>query len=231
MKLAICYSGNLRTYEYCVKNHSSLVEQADVYISTWDEIKFSNSINDDWHYKINLEVPDIINEDYIISKTPKNLNIKKIKIDNLDVVSLKKIKENPLFSDDRIQGLSNQYFKIKDCFDLVVNSGIEYDYIIRLRPDITIDKLYFEKDKLIFNNFIWYDLDFSIKKQAINEMVWVSNMELMKRSCKIYDNIESINDRLIDDEIYGESYCFQNLLIENLIDYIKLEKFNYRVVR
>lgn len=231
MKIAICYSGNLRTFEHCVKNHSSLIKEADVYISTWDEIIFSNSINDNWHYKINLDVPNLIDEDYIISKIPQNFHVKRINIHNLHKLDLKQIKENPLFSDGRTQGLSNQYFKIKDCFDLVYNSGIEYDYIIRLRPDITVDKFHFEKDKLVFNNFIWYNLDFSPKEQSINEMIWISNMELMDKSCKIYDNIETINDRLSPEKVYGESFCFQNLIVENLVDDIKIEKFNYRVVR
>jgi len=57
MKIAICYSGNLRTYEHCVKNHFEIIGNADIYISTWDEIKESNNINDPWHHKIHLNRP------------------------------------------------------------------------------------------------------------------------------------------------------------------------------
>jgi hypothetical protein len=231
MKVAICYSGNLRTYEHCVLNHSKLIDSADVYISTWDEIKFSDSINDNWHHKINLKVPDKISEDYIVEKTPSNFNIKSIKIDNLEKVKLKSIKENPVDSVGPTQPLSNQYYKIKDSYDLLNKSGEEYDFVIRLRPDITIDRFYFEKDKIIFNNFIWYNLPFSLKEKSINEMIWISNMEFMKKACKIYDNIEKINDILSPESVYGESFCFQNILLENLLDHLKFENFNYRVVR
>ena len=46
MKIAICYSGNLRTFSHCVKNHAEIIKEADIYISTWDTIRFSDKDNE-----------------------------------------------------------------------------------------------------------------------------------------------------------------------------------------
>jgi hypothetical protein len=221
MKLAICYGGNLRTYEYCVKNHAEIIGDADIYISTWDEIQISDKINDSWHHKINIDYPKVVTEDYIKSVTPKNFNIKSIKIDNYSNAIVKPIKN--------YSSLNYQYIKIKDAYNLITNKN--YDFIIRLRPDITINNIKYSKDKIIYNEYIWYDYLKQKNIQVINEMIWVCKPELMEKTIKIYDNLEKINGLLDFNLFFGESICYKNLEIENLLDDVELYNFDYRVIR
>jgi len=165
MKIAICYSGNLRTYEHCVKNHFEIIGNADIYISTWDEITESNNINDPWHHKINLNLPKKTDINYINKVTPIGFNIKSIKIDNYRDFNFKSLK-----SDNH---LSYQYFKIKDSYNLIENYIEKYDFIIRLRPDITIKEIAFDKNYILFNKYIWYNYEYKGNQNAINETLWI----------------------------------------------------------
>ena len=62
-------------------------------------------------------------------------------------------------------------------------------------------------------------------------MIWVCKPELMEKTIKIYDNLEKINDLLDFNSFFGESICYKNLEIENLLDDVELYNFDYRVIR
>src|SRR5205814_8227179 len=51
--------------------------------------------------------------------------------------------------------------------------------------------------------------------RSINEMIWISNKDLMKRACNIYNNSNKINEIIINnnqkDANYGENICYMNL--------------------
>jgi hypothetical protein len=221
MKIAICYSGNLRTYEHCVKNHFEIIGNADIYISTWDEITESNNINDPWHHKINLNLPKKTDINYINKVTPIGFNIKSIKIDNYRDFNFKSLK-----SDNH---LSYQYFKIKDSYNLIENYIEKYDFIIRLRPDITIKEIAFDKNYILFNKYIWYNYEYKGNQNAINETLWISTPDLAKKTSSIYDNLEKINNSI--KNIYGEAVCYKNLEIENILNKVKTFDFKYNVIR
>lgn len=221
MKFAICYSGNLRTFEYCVKNHAQFFKKADVYISTWDTISLSETINDPWHIKVDTNIPTKVDVGYIQSLIPDNFNIKDINIE-----SYENYKVTPL---QNYNHLWFQYYKIKDCFNLVKD---DYDFLIRIRTDITINKFYFEKGKLTFNENVWYNHKYNQNHHAhINEMIWVSDYELMEKSVRIYDNLETLNNTLPYDKFYGESITYNSLKMENLLDSLNFFDFEYRVIR
>lgn len=221
MKIAICYSGNLRTYEHCVLNHANVIGNADVYISTWNEISLVDKINDPWHFKINLKLPEIVDIDYIQKVTPKKFNIKSIKIHNYNDCVIKKLKTD--------NHLNYQYFKIKDCYNLIENDIKKYDFIIRLRPDITIKDIAFDIDYILFNKYIWYMWEYTGNENAMNEMIWTSTAELTHKTIKIYDNLEKINSSM--NRLYGEAVCYKNLEIENILNKVKTFNFNYNVIR
>lgn len=223
MKIAICYSGNLRTFSHCVKNHAETIKEADVYISTWDTIRFSDKDNDPWHIRITIPVPKIITESYILDNTPSNFTIKNIKIDNEKKCVIKDIKQH--------QYLSYQYFKIWDAYQLIINSHNNYDYIIRLRPDITIDSMVYVSNKIVFNQYTWYNYAYNNTAKTINEMIWVSDMNRMQKSVNIYDNLTILDSKLDKEKVFGESICFANLEHENLLEDLYIHNFNYRVIR
>jgi hypothetical protein len=225
MKIAICYSGNIRTYETCVKNHSSLLESADIFISTWDDFGFRDTINDSWHILSERTNESLVTEEYIIKNTPNNFNIVEIKIEKYDSHLFYSADINISF------GLQCQYYKIKDSYDLLLNSGKKYDYVIRLRPDITVNSFIFLKDLIVFNTHIWEDFPFNVNRTCINEMIWISNMDIMEKSVNIYNNLHKIDISLDTDTKYGESICLRNLEIEKINKKIKTHDFNYRVIR
>lgn len=213
MKIALCYSGNMRTYEHCVKNHAELFQNPDVYISTWDSIDRIAKINDDWHYRFEADIQKNCDYQYIEKHTPKSFSIKGVNIEKYSSYS---------FSTN----LHYQYHKIKDCFNLIKNPS-EYDFIVRIRPDITISDISFNDNKLVFNSCIWHNYYFSNAAKKVNEMIWIAQPDLMSKSVKIYDNLE----KFAKDDFCGEAVCYQNLIIEDILKDTIFFNFNYRVVR
>lgn len=213
MKIALCYSGNMRTYEYCVKNHANIFQNPDVYISTWDSIDRVEKINDEWHYRIDTDIQRECNYEYIEKHAPKTFSLKKVNIEKYSSYNFP-------------TGLHYQYHKIKDCFGLIDDID-QYDYIVRIRSDITISSIKYQENKLVFNRNIWINYPFSKESKKINEMIWIASPKLMEKSVKIYDNLEKM-DR---GDFYGEAICYQNLEIEKIIDDVVFFDFNYRVVR
>lgn len=215
MKIALCYSGNLRTYEYCVKNHSELLgNNTDIFVSTWDTINRAERINDPWHFKCENIMPNSCDEKYIEKHTPKNFNIVSIKIESYKDYS---------FSNQ----LLYQYLKIKDCYNLISNPE-NYDFIVRIRPDIVIENFVFEREKLVFDQHIWYNYKYTPNVTfSTNEMIWSGNYELMEKSVRIIDNFTEVSKY----EPNGECICYRNLEYENLIDKTVFRNFNYKVIR
>lgn len=224
MKIALCYSGYTRTYHHCVKNHASLIGEADVYFSTWDNFGFSDNINDPHHVLIERIENQKVTEDYILKNTPENLKVKGIKIEKQEDIDFK---EDNL----AIKRFKSQYYKIKSCYDLLLNSGIHYDFVVRIRPDITIENLKFTEGKIIFNEYVWYQHRFKPDGDQINEMIWVAEPHLMEKSCRIIENFDSCISGFGSNSWYGEFICRRNLIIEEAINLVETHDFNYRVIR
>lgn len=219
MKIAICYSGDIRTYKYCSENHFNVFKNADLYFSTWTTFNNTKQINDPWHILMPEETDVVVTEDYIKKHTNKNFNIIKIELENKENFRKSIIDNDPFFN------LKCQYYKIKKCFDLLED---KYDFIVRMRPDIQIQKIKYEDTKIIHNNCIWFN-HCNQNNYQINEMIWVCNYSLMSKAVKIYENFEKIKNNL--SEVYGERICYKNLEMENLIENLQFLDFDYRVLR
>jgi len=229
VKLALLYSGNIRTLPETIENNLNSFKFAnlDLYISTWDTISYSNKIN---------------SPDYVFSKRLVDTNVSEHMLNKL--ASFKKIKIEKYFNAnfDLNGGLDNsglgaQYYKIFDALQLVENIS-EYDALIRLRCDFKINNIisknllseYIESKNIIHTSKIWYNHEWDITKQCINEMFWIAPPCYIKQTCNIYKNIEKIN-KLTSDINYGEKICYLNLKAENLINQIKTYDFNYTILR
>lgn len=224
MKIAICYSGNVRTFEHCVLSHSRLFQNADVYFSVWDDFGRVEKINDAIHHKIDLNLPHKVSENYLTDKTPSNFCIKGIKIDSYSVLdnSIELKKDNHL---------KYQYYKTRDAYGMIPNNAEEYDIVVRLRCDITIENFHHDTDTIVFNKDIWYNLGWSPEHQLMNEMIWVANPDLMARSVRMFDNLEYLNSTLTMSQMYGESVFYFHLVKENLLPYASFFDFNYNIIR
>ena len=72
--------------------------------------------------------------------------------------------------------------------------------------------------KIIFPDNIWYNHPASNSHRRINEMLWISNPELMRKSISIYKNLLFINNQLSSDDICTEKgFVFKNLINEKNI--------------
>ncbi len=243
MKTAVLYSGNIRTLAETIDNNiaffKSFSDEIDLYFSIWDHVGYIDHLNAPDYIKSKRIIDSniLVDENFVLNIVPKNVNIKHVNIERFDFVK---------FDMELINGLSNglasQYYKMFDCFNLLDDS-IEYDLIVRMRCDIifnnTIEKNFLKElisnDKIIFNKYIWYQHEKTDINKSINEMVWFSNMDNMKKACNIYNNSDEINliisDRNMIDLNYGESVCYMNLEVENLTKKISLYDFDYRVLR
>lgn len=229
MKVAICYSGNFRTFNECINNHAQnfnlLSDKIDVYFSTWSSIDYVDTLNDSIHLRreTNLKISSGIDESFIRKYIPKNWNLIKCKIDDYS---------NFNFS----HNLEYQYFKIKDCFYLIDNPG-DYDVIIRMRTDIKLNSfmpkdLFFSElknNKIIINQYTWQNYSFC--HRDMNEMLWFSNSKIAEKMVKILDNFELLKNQLPTNEFYGERICYKSACLEKIENNFSIFNFNYNVIR
>lgn len=240
MKAAVLYSGAIRTLPETIENNLKQFDGMDIdlYFSTWDHIGYSSRINSPDHIfsKRLLDGNTIVTEDVIKSIVPSNVNIKKIKIEHY-VENKYHVDVANGFDNN---GLSAQYYKILDCFNLL-DQSIRYDIVARFRCDIILNNYVpnllelISNNKIIFPSKIWYDYPWDASKRAINEMLWVSNSELAGKACKIYSNMPKISDIVSSRQYtapnHGESICFMNLESEDMISNIHAFDFDYTVLR
>lgn len=226
---ALLYSGNLRTFPLCVKNHAQVFGPADVYMSISDEWGYIDKINDPWHKRADLAdfpwngtgkrmtgdiTPDLINR-----LLPKEFTLKELKITpNSELVFKDWLRKD--------NHLLYQYWYTEDCFNLVKK---DYSSLVRIRPDITIQRFAPVSNNIAFSSHVWYHKLYDYK--TMNEMIWTAPPELMGRTCKILKNIKQIDENLPLVMLYGESVFYEHLKIEGLLDKIEFFEYGWRVWR
>lgn len=242
MKIAILYSGALRNLAETIDNNLSLFPncEIDLYFSTWEHMGYSERINSPDYIPGSRVIPaeSAVSEGLIRSLVPKKCNIKNIKIEKYEPTDYRFDLKNGLDN----EGLAAQYYKIKDCYDLL-DSDIEYDLIVRLRCDVLFTrrmnvermKEIVDAGRLIFTDKIWYNHSHNKTTASINEMFWIGKGKIMRKACSIYDNADKINEVIDDQKMvnanYGESICWMNLYAQSIEDEVEIFDFDYRVLR
>lgn len=238
MKIAILYSGVFRTLAETIKQNLKCFDYCDIdlYFSLWDNVGYSNNINSpDFLFSKRTIHPDtIITEDLIKQIAPSHVNIKSIKIEKQNLDNYKFELINGL---DHKQ-LSAQFYKVLDCYNLL-DTTVHYDAIIRLRTDLflnnKISKEQLDLNKITFANKIWYNHPWNNTIEDINDMMWISNKELMQKACNIYNNVGKINEIIKNsnktNKNFGESICYMNLKAEGIVDKISAFDFDYNILR
>ncbi|MEY4331764.1 MAG: Cafeteria roenbergensis virus [Bacteroidota bacterium] len=144
MKIALCFSGNIRDLDETKNFWLELIEKykMDVYASFWD-IE-------------NKELNDTI-ENFLKIYTPKKYEIENYNVfkqTTQDIASLHI--ESPTNIHQRFQetskafGQLSMYYKVWKCNMLSKQLGIEYDLVIRARTDIVLD----ENFTIVKNNML-----------------------------------------------------------------------------
>lgn len=137
IKLAICISGFMRNYRLLPRsiNFKRLIQnhQVDIYISTWDIIGYSHCGNPQLDYR-KLNVANL--------KTFAS-NIKAYEVENYDAIKKSgifatKIPATNVLREEPgvLERIRSQFYKVMRCNDMMLNSGIQYNAVIRMRPDL-----------------------------------------------------------------------------------------------
>lgn len=241
MKLAILYSGAIRTLSETINNNLDFFNDFDIdlYFSVWEHVGYSPRINSPDYKMCGKRLPHDtrVNEELIRNLVGNKAIIKKIKIENYNSSNY----VLNLFNGIDNSGLPSQYYKINDCFNLIDKT--RYDAIVRLRCDLLLQNKISATDivskvrsnKIIFPENIWYQHKKTKSIKDINEMIWISNFSNMKKACAIYNNSCKINKVIMENSYketnYGERITHMNLEAENLVDNIETHDFDYLVLR
>lgn len=241
MKIAILYSGAIRTLIDTIENNLNYFSGAEIhlYFSIWDHMGYADKINSPDYILSDRSIPanTVVSDSLIQSMVPEGVIIKAIKIEKYDPknYSLDLINSG-------IDNLHAQYYKIWDCFTLL-DKMENYDFIVRMRCDILLNKqIWIEElkqlsddNKIVFTSKIWYNHPKTPDNRSINEMFWISGQELMGKACNIYNNTAKMNQIIKDrgqaEMNYGESVCYMNLEAEDMADKVELFDFDYVVLR
>ena len=144
MKIALCFSGNIRDLNETKNFWSELIKKynMDVYASFWD-IE-------------NEELGDTLNN-FLTIYTPKKYEIENYKIFKETTQDLASLNVNPptilinhLQKTSKAFGQLAMYYKVWKCNMLSKQLGIEYDLVIRARTDIVLDETF----EIIQNNML-----------------------------------------------------------------------------
>lgn len=150
MKIAICISGHLRTFE---KTHASLKRNVldkydcDVFLSTWDNV--GNTLYHA-HYPTGFDETD---DKIDVGRVKEVYQPTGLAIQNAfdeDVQAIKKPFEGLTTRNGaNVQHIVPMYYKMWHCNNLrkehQKKTGINYDVVVKCRPDVYIHKLDAEK--------------------------------------------------------------------------------------
>lgn len=151
MKIAVCFFGHLRTFKRCapyIKNNLLNHYDCDLFMHTWSEYNHKTKT---WHD--NNWIKGKVSKDDILDvyKNLKRIVIEKQIIEDLgDIIVSIDNKTISLF------GLKSMYHSMISsysiCEDYAKKHGIEYDFVIMIRPDIILfERFYIDQYISVLN--------------------------------------------------------------------------------
>ncbi len=190
MRIAVCFSGQWRTGNYCYENLKQffgiLYPYCDFFIHTWD-------INKQKCYNLsNVFSKETKLTSNDINEIKNKYNPKKIIVDDYQIAYKELVKYEPLLYTtvnifDIVQPLWYSFYKsiqLKNEYE--IDNGFKYDYVIKLRPDILLhpnrrlsQDIEMYKNELDSGEFYIENLirDYSIDTHTIDDVYFLSNSE------------------------------------------------------
>jgi hypothetical protein len=190
MKIAVCYSGMFRNFQNNVDNHiEHLISKydCDIYLSFWDThgfnvvtTKFDSIPNDNMDTESKNEILKKLN--------PKNFEFEPFsQLEHFFEFEGKKYRdsEHPPFC----KNILSMYYKINRCGEMVKDSNVDYDLILRLRSDILFSEdLTLQSPK---ENTIYSPIK-SSWAQSMNDQIIYGNKEVMGIYYNLYNKLPEI---------------------------------------
>ena len=190
MKIAICYSGMFRNFQNNVDNHiEHLISKydCDIYLSFWDSYGFG-SFQDKLISKHIDIIPEQVKGEILNKLHPKNFEFESY--DEMDIFFESEgnkygDSEHPPFC----KNILSMYYKINRCGEMVKDSGINYDLILRLRGDILFTEdliLQLPKENIVYSPIqgSW--------PQSMNDQLIYGNEKVMSIYHDLYDKLPEI---------------------------------------
>lgn len=186
MKVAICYSGLVRTFPRVYDNHYENLYKHydyDLYFHFWDSWGYGSVKN---RYTSNDD--DLTNHDILFlleTYNPSNYKFEKFreKESFFDDLLKSNLQEFPF-----CKNVLSMHYKIMECQKLVTSSKIDYDIVLRLRPDhFFTKKITFKKTE---KNTIYTSMLPSRTNGSggVNDQIAYGNITSMDKYSSLYNN-------------------------------------------
>tara|TARA_E500000178_G_C16980413_1_gene735492 strand:- start:29 stop:700 length:672 start_codon:yes stop_codon:yes gene_type:complete len=213
MKIAFLITGHLRTIDKCYESFfkNVYIDNSDIYIHTWDSTDSKIKV---WHkhkFKKKFNIEEKIKKiykpkDYIIEKQDLTINTR-----------LKKKEIN-------VSNISHYYsfYSLIKCYELLKKSNIEYDLIIKIRPDL------FFKEKLPINinskklniacNRVEWDKSIGNDwtRMKATDVIYYGKMEIFE---KLYQFKNEFFLKIENNDKYIFQFTFNKLFDVNVLEY------------
>ena len=210
MKVAICFSGAIRSFDDCIGSTLKYLinnfENPDIFLHMWTFSGKEENSNINYNFKWRKEnspiekIINILNPiKYVIDEYSSDWEKKIIEESNIDTSKFDtEQKKNYGFN------CCSMYWKIFKCFELVEEysniSGIKYDLVIRARLDFIwedyIGMINF--NNLIDDNiFLIKDRYATCSKLITNDKFFAGNFLIMKKMCNVFNDLKKYqNDEI-----------------------------------
>ena len=235
MKIAVCFSGHIRSLPHTYENiRKNLLEpnSADVYIHTWDTLG--------WHYKFDGglvdEETDLFYDEILDWLRP----VKKIIIENFLSKKFNKheiIKNTfkhgntDMYTFDMANNIIGMFYGISASIKMALDSDIEYDCIVRCRPDIVFRDIINIEDffdtKHLFIRPDDKHIDLDGVQGGVDDIFAIGSPENMK---KYADVISHLDDFVAENPDFFPEKTLYNYLHSTDINMLRYDA-NYSIIR
>jgi hypothetical protein len=189
MKIAIFYTGMFRNFLDCVSNHKEMLldfYDCDVYLNLWDTYgyghvakKYSTIENDIIKSEDIEKILDILK--------PKDYLFESFKSVEDDLINL-----SNLFSEQDFpphpKNVLSMFYKIKKGGEMIEDSGVKYDVVIRLRTDV----FFFHKIEInedIKENTFYVNHNGGWDDSTLGDWFGYGDQNTMFKFCKMYNTL------------------------------------------
>jgi len=193
MKVAVCLSGQMRSYKDCYDNLMKYIIKplnADIFLHTWTEVGSS--------HKENRDTTEIVSKNLLQKMyKPKKLEIEEHKIEYNDELLGKKVpnllkKTEPVHYKSALPMYYQIYKSFKLLEEYVEQTQKSYDIVIRIRPDsMFLEEIpkHLLKKSMKEKNLLYY-ADYAINTNIqICDKFAFGGYEAMKYYCSLWLNI------------------------------------------
>jgi hypothetical protein len=178
MKIAIILVGHIRTWEKCKQSFIDTFNKydPDIYLYTYNTPNYKSDTK-----LSEVDIREIFKDIRIHSLIIKDENEV---FKEADEKYTKYYIENGNTKKERFAEFCCQYINIKNCFEVVENSGINYDFVVKTRPDMLY---YFDPSDIFIDGHKNSNNIYTSNQHNTCDFFAVSTFDKMKRYCNTID--------------------------------------------